>query len=124
MTRPQLLLFAVVIASLFALPLLGNNYVLRLATIVLMYAVLAMAWNVVGGFAGYPLFGIAAFFGLGAYAGAVVQSSGYPVGAGLDRSRSSIGSLSPSLLGFDPAAAARPCLCHRDASSSPKCCAS
>jgi branched-chain amino acid transport system permease protein len=79
MKKTQLLLFAVVIALLLALPLLGNNYVLRLATTTLMYAVLTMAWNVVGGFAGYPLFGMAAFFGLGAYSGAVVQSSGYPV---------------------------------------------
>jgi branched-chain amino acid transport system permease protein len=79
MTRPQLLLFAIFVAILFALPLLGNNYVLRLATTALMYAVLTMAWNVIGGFAGYPMFGMAAFFGLGAYAGAVVQSSGYPV---------------------------------------------
>ena len=79
MKRTQFLLFALVIALLLALPLVGNNYVLRLATTTLMYAVLAMAWNVVGGFAGYPLFGMAAFFGLGAYSGAVVQSSGYPV---------------------------------------------
>jgi branched-chain amino acid transport system permease protein len=79
MTRTQLLLFSAVIALLLAMPLLGNNYVLRLTTTALMYAVLTMAWNVVGGFAGYPLFGIAAFFGLGAYSGAVVQSSGYPV---------------------------------------------
>ena len=79
MKRTQLLLFAVFVTVLLALPLLGNNYVLRLATTTLMYAVLTMAWNVVGGFAGYPLFGIAAFFGLGAYSGAVVQSSGYPV---------------------------------------------
>jgi branched-chain amino acid transport system permease protein len=79
MTRPQLILLVVAIALVLALPLFGNNYVLRLATTAMMYAVLTMAWNVVGGFAGYPLFGIAAFFGLGAYAGAVVQSSGYPV---------------------------------------------
>src|SRR5262249_47734469 len=79
MTRTQLLLLAVIIAVLLALPLFGNNYVLRLATTALMYAVLTMAWNVVGGFAGYPLFGIAAFFGLGAYSGAVLQSSGFPV---------------------------------------------
>lgn len=79
MTRLQLLLFGIFVAVLLALPLLGNNYMLRLATTAMMYAVLTMAWNVVGGFAGYPLFGIAAFFGLGAYSGAVVQSSGYPV---------------------------------------------
>jgi len=79
MTRQQLLLTVIIAAALLALPLIGNNYMLRLATTTLMYAVLAMAWNVVGGFAGYPLFGIAAFFGLGAYSGAVVQSSGYPI---------------------------------------------
>jgi len=79
MTRPQLLLLVIFVAILFALPLLGNNYVLRLATTALMYAVLTIAWNVVGGFTGYPMFGMAAFFGLGAYSGAVVQSSGYPV---------------------------------------------
>jgi branched-chain amino acid transport system permease protein len=79
MTRTQLFIFVAIVALLLAMPLVGNNYVLRLATTALMYAVLTMAWNVVGGFAGYPLFGIAAFFGLGAYSGAVVQSSGYPV---------------------------------------------
>lgn len=79
MTRTQILLLAVIVAVLLAMPMLGNNYVLRLATTALMYAVLTMAWNIVGGFAGYPLFGIAAFFGLGAYSGAVLQSSGYPV---------------------------------------------
>lgn len=79
MTRPQLFLLVIFVAILFAMPLFGNNYVLRLATTALMYAVLTMAWNVVGGFAGYPMFGMAAFFGLGAYSGAVAQSSGYPV---------------------------------------------
>jgi branched-chain amino acid transport system permease protein len=79
MTRPQLLVLAIFAAALLALPLIGNNYLLRLATSAMMYAVLTMAWNVTGGFAGYPLFGIAAFFGLGAYCGGVVQSSGYPI---------------------------------------------
>lgn len=79
MKKRQLIPLIVAVMLLLALPLVGNNYILRLATTAMMYAVLTMAWNVVGGFAGYPLFGIAAFFGLGAYAGAVVQSSGYPV---------------------------------------------
>lgn len=79
MTRTRLLLYIVFAAILVTLPLLGNNYVLRLATTASMYAVLTMAWNVVGGFAGYPLFGIAAFFGLGAYSSAIAQSSGYPI---------------------------------------------
>jgi branched-chain amino acid transport system permease protein len=76
MTRLQLSLVLVATAILLAMPLVGGNYVLRLATIMLMYATLAMAWNFIGGFAGYPSFGLAAFFGLGAYAGGVVQSTG------------------------------------------------
>lgn len=62
-----------------ALPLLASNYVLRLATIVAMYAVLAQSWNFIGGLAGYPSFATAAFFGLGAYVSAVLQSKGLPV---------------------------------------------
>jgi branched-chain amino acid transport system permease protein len=54
----------------------AGPYLLRLSTIVLMYTVLAMSWNFIGGMAGYPSFGTAAFFGLGAYTGAVVQTSG------------------------------------------------
>ena len=64
MTRLQLSLVLVATAILLAMPLVGGNYVLRLATIMMMYATLAMAWNFIGGFAGYPSFGLAAFFGL------------------------------------------------------------
>jgi branched-chain amino acid transport system permease protein len=79
MTRLQLALVTVAALAILALPLFGGNYLLRLATIMLMYATLAMAWNFLGGFAGYPSFGLAAFFGLGAYAGGVVQSAGVSV---------------------------------------------
>ncbi len=54
----------------------SGPYLLRLSTIVLMYIVLALSWNFIGGMAGYPSFATAAFFGLGAYTGAVVQTSG------------------------------------------------
>ena len=60
------------------LPLAGNNYLLRLATIICMYAVLAQSWNFIGGLAGYPSFATAAFFGLGAYASAILQIHGVP----------------------------------------------
>lgn len=70
------LLLAVAIAVLAALPLVASNYMLRLATIVAMYAVLAQSWNFIGGLAGYPSFATAAFFGLGAYAAAILQSKG------------------------------------------------
>ena len=39
---------------------------------VLMFAVMSSAWNLVGGFAGYPSLGHAAFFGIGAYALAII----------------------------------------------------
>ncbi len=72
---------AVALFALVALlPLSGEAYWLRLGTTVLMYGVLAMSWNFIGGMAGYPSFAVAAFFGLGAYTGAVAQTNGVPVG--------------------------------------------
>jgi len=75
---------ALIAAALFALvalvPLLGEAYWLRLGTTMLMYGVIAMSWNFIGGMAGYPSFAVAAFFGLGAYTGAVAQKFGLPMG--------------------------------------------
>lgn len=68
-----------VLAAILALPFVADNYVLRLATITLMYTVLALSWNFIGGMAGYPSFATAAFFGLGAYAGGVLQGWGVPM---------------------------------------------
>jgi branched-chain amino acid transport system permease protein len=67
------------IAVIAALPVLGDNYLLRLGTMFAMYAVLALSWNIIGGFAGYPSFASAAFFGLGAYSGAILQGAGLPM---------------------------------------------
>jgi len=61
------------------LPWVGNNYFIRLATIMMLYSVLALSWNFIGGLTGYPSFATAAFFGLGAYAGAVSQGQGVPM---------------------------------------------
>lgn len=71
---------AVLFALVALLPLAGEAYWMRLGTIVLMYGVLAMSWNFIGGMAGYPSFAVAAFFGLGAYTGAVAQKLGLPMG--------------------------------------------
>ena len=73
------ILTAIVIALIAALPALGDNYLLRLGTMGAMYAVLALSWNIIGGFAGYPSFATAAFFGLGAYTGAILQGAGVPM---------------------------------------------
>jgi branched-chain amino acid transport system permease protein len=67
---------ALVFIALAGLPMVGEPYWLRLGTTVLMYAVLALSWNFIGGMAGYPSFATAAFFGLGAYSGGVLQKLG------------------------------------------------
>ncbi len=44
---------------------------------VFMFVVLAQGWNLIGGFAGYPSFGNAAFFGLGGYTTAVLMAKAH-----------------------------------------------
>jgi branched-chain amino acid transport system permease protein len=79
MTRVNLALL-VLIASVASLPLFGGAYALRIGTIACMYAIFALSWNIVGGFAGYPSFATAAFFGFGAYATAILLNKGVPLG--------------------------------------------
>lgn len=86
--RIRLIALALLLSALVGLYAFGDNYVLRLVTTVAMYVTLAVAWNIVGGFTGYPSFATAAFFGLGAYAGGVAVSNGVPlavawIGAGI-----------------------------------------
>lgn len=77
--RRDALLLGVVFA-LGVLPWVGQPYTLRLGTFACMYAVLAVSWNVIGGFAGYPSFATAAFFGFGAYAGGIMLTKGHSLG--------------------------------------------
>jgi branched-chain amino acid transport system permease protein len=65
-----LVVLAVILA---AAPFAASNYLLRVATIGFMYVALASSWNIIGGFAGYPSFATAAFFGLGAYTCAIIR---------------------------------------------------
>jgi branched-chain amino acid transport system permease protein len=65
-----------IVIALCALPFVVNSYIIRLATIMMMYSVLALSWNFIGGMAGYPSFATAAFFGIGSYVGAIIQSTG------------------------------------------------
>jgi len=63
----------VFVALLMTLPLLGlQHWFLNLLVFVLIYATMSSAWNLVGGFAGYPSLGHAAFFGIGAYTMALI----------------------------------------------------
>ncbi|HKN52348.1 MAG TPA: branched-chain amino acid ABC transporter permease [Amycolatopsis sp.] len=58
------------------LPLaIGPQWILNLLVFTVMYAGLASAWNLVGGYAGYPSLGHAAFFGIGAYAIAILYET-------------------------------------------------
>jgi branched-chain amino acid transport system permease protein len=72
-------IFAAGVLTVIALPYISDNYIVRIATFACMYSVLALSWNFIGGFAGYPSFATAAFFGLGAYAGALSQRHGVPM---------------------------------------------
>jgi len=78
MTRVNLALL-ILIACVASLPLFGGAYALRIGTVACMYAILALSWNIVGGFAGYPSFATAAFFGFGAYATAILLDKGVPL---------------------------------------------
>jgi branched-chain amino acid transport system permease protein len=78
MTRVNLALL-ILIACVASLPLFGGAYALRVGTIACMYAIFALSWNIVGGFAGYPSFATAAFFGFGAYATGILLTKGVPL---------------------------------------------
>jgi len=58
-----------------------NEYFFFAGYVVLQFVVLATAWNILGGYAGYVNFGTGAFFGIGAYTAVLlVKSLGLPLG--------------------------------------------
>jgi branched-chain amino acid transport system permease protein len=60
-------------------PLLADRLWFRLATYIAMFVVMATAWNIIGGIAGYAAFGNVAFFGIGAYTtGMLVAKAKWP----------------------------------------------
>jgi branched-chain amino acid transport system permease protein len=59
-------------AVLLALPYVANAYVVTLVFLLLMWVTLASSWNLLSGYTGYVTFGHAGFFGVGAYAAAVL----------------------------------------------------
>jgi branched-chain amino acid transport system permease protein len=58
---------AIVLLTFGVLDRIGIEYVYLAAYTILQYIVLATAWNIFGGYAGYVNFGIAGFFALGVY---------------------------------------------------------
>ena len=57
------------LALLAALRWLGNDYAYFAGYFILQYVVLATAWNILGGYAGYVNFGAAGFVAAGLHAG-------------------------------------------------------
>jgi branched-chain amino acid transport system permease protein len=63
----------VIFGALLLLPFVfSQHWVVNIGVFTLMYAAMASAWNLLGGFAGYLSLGHAAFFGFGAYVIAIL----------------------------------------------------
>jgi branched-chain amino acid transport system permease protein len=89
---------AAVLAIAFFAALSGavNEYFFYAAFVVLQFVVLATAWNILGGYAGYVNFGTAAFFAIGAYTAVVLfKWLGAPLAAQI-----AAGAAISGLLGF------------------------
>lgn len=65
----------VILVLLALLPLLGlSSYWMHIFILVIMWAVIGMAWNLLGGYCGQVSFGHAAFFGVGAYTAGILYN--------------------------------------------------
>jgi branched-chain amino acid transport system permease protein len=73
--RFNIIIGALVILSYLATAFVDNQYYFFAGFAILQLLVMALAWNILGGYAGYVNFGSAAFFGLGAYSAIVALQS-------------------------------------------------
>jgi branched-chain amino acid transport system permease protein len=71
--RQALLIAAFGIVYAVATAFAENSYYQLIMTLVPVWAVMGLAWNVLSGYSGFVSFGHAAFFGLGAYSVALAQ---------------------------------------------------
>jgi branched-chain amino acid transport system permease protein len=68
-----------VLAAAIVYPVFGTGYGVRSVLQIFMWIALAGSWNVISGLTGYVSFGHVAFFGAGAYAGAIlIATAGWP----------------------------------------------
>lgn len=67
-----LLLAALAVVCVLPWTLSDSSYLLRVLTLMLLFAAMAQAWNIVGGLANQISLGHAAFFGLGAYTSTIL----------------------------------------------------
>src|SRR5512145_2283250 len=68
----NLILLAIAALVLAYLPHGISVYFRSFALFTMMYVVLALSWNIISGFTGYTSFGHVAFYGIGAYACAIL----------------------------------------------------
>ena len=66
---------AVVAAGYGATQIVANDYYFYAGYVVLQYVVLATAWNILGGYAGYVNFGSSGFYAVGAYTAAILHKA-------------------------------------------------
>jgi len=67
------LILPIIIAALIIMPLIINHpYVMHIMIMVFIYAIVAEAWNILGGYTGQISLGNAMFFGIGAYTSSVL----------------------------------------------------
>lgn len=65
----------IALAVLAILPLIGlSTYMLHILILVIMWSIIGMAWNLLGGYCGQVSFGHAAYFGVGAYTAGILYS--------------------------------------------------
>jgi len=68
LTRRQISVFVIVLILLILYPLfVRGSFPLHIMIMVFLFAMMGVAWNIMGGYAGMFSFGQAAFFGIGAY---------------------------------------------------------
>jgi branched-chain amino acid transport system permease protein len=83
MTKTQLLIAAIVLAVLLAVPPFLKNYGIYLFSYWLVFVIATMGLNLTIGYAGQKSLGHAAFFGIGAYTVAILMKAGFSFWFGL-----------------------------------------
>jgi branched-chain amino acid transport system permease protein len=74
MSRYRWLALPIAAAALAAVPWVTSDTIVQFGINALLVAVLAQAWNIIGGFSGYPSFGNSVFYGLGTYGTAIAMA--------------------------------------------------
>ena len=79
MKRAFLVALPVAAVALAVYPAFGTGYGVRAMLQIFMWIALAGSWNIISGLTGYVSFGHVAFFGAGAYTGAIlITKAGWP----------------------------------------------